>query len=761
MKKIKLFIVVVIYLSFPFVIKSQSIEGKITDGENALEMVDVYLKGHNFSCKSDSVGNYSLKKVPFGTYILETSIVGYTKFSKKIKIDSKQNYKIDVNLSGNKIVLKELVVSGTLKQVNRMESLVPVEVYNSKFLNKNPSSCLFDALQTVNGIRPQVNCNICNTGDIRINGLPGPYTMVLIDGMPIVSSLSTVYGLSGIPNAMIDKIEVVKGPASSIYGSEAIGGLINIITKKNSSSPQFSFDSYATSWSELNTDVSAKFNIGNKISILTGVNNFYFNNVVDKNKDGFTDISLQKRISIFQKWNIERKNNKQFSLAARYFNEERWGGQTNWTKEFRGGDSIYGESIYTKRLEIFGNYQIPTKEKLFLSFSLNNHHQDSRYGTSSYIANQSVGFAQLVWDKKINKNDFLVGAAIRNTVYDDNTTATSSEFGGLNNPNKIFLPGIFVQNEYKIDSAQSILAGIRYDYNSVHKNIVTPRLAYKIILKNKSIIRLNSGTGFRAVNLFTEDHAALTGARKVVILENLNPEKSFNTNLNYTKKFSFNNKKELTIDLSAFYTYFNNRIIPDYLTDPNLIIYKNINGYGVSRGLSMNVDFDFNETTDIILGGTFLDVFIKENQQKNQQILTENFSASWTISHKIEKYDLRIDYTGNVFSPMQLPLIGELDPRNEKSPWWSIQNIQFVYLGIKNFEIYGGIKNLFDFLPGKNNPFLIARANDPFDKNIKKDSNGNVIATPDNPYALSFDPTYVFAPNQGRRYFLGLRYSLF
>jgi outer membrane receptor for ferrienterochelin and colicin len=359
------------------------------------------------------------------------------------------------------------------------------------------------------------------------------------------------------------------------------------------------------------------------------------------------------------------------------------------------------------------------------------------------------------------KNDFLVGAAIRNTVYDDNTTATSSEFGGLNNPNKIFLPGIFVQNEYKIDSAQSILAGIRYDYNSVHKNIVTPRLAYKIILQNKSIIRLNSGTGFRAVNLFTEDHAALTGARKVVILENLNPEKSFNTNLNYTKKFSFNNKKELTIDLSAFYTYFNNRIIPDYLTDPNLIIYKNINGYGVSRGLSMNVDFDFNETTDIILGGTFLDVFIKENQQKNQQILTENFSASWTISHKIEKYDLRIDYTGNVFSPMQLPLIGELDPRNEKSPWWSIQNIQFVYLGIKNFEIYGGIKNIFNFLPGKNNPFLIARANDPFDKNIKKDSNGNVIATPDNPYALSFDPTYVFAPNQGRRYFLGLRYSLF
>jgi len=109
---------------------------------------------------------------------------------------------------------------------------------------------------------------------------------------------------------------------------------------------------------------------------------------------------------------------------------------------------------------------------------------------------------------------------------------------------------------------------------------------------------------------------------------------------------------------------------------------------------------------------------------------------------------------------MRLPLLGDLDPRDEYSPVWSIQNIQFTYKGIKNFEFYGGVKNLLDWTPNKGNPFIIARANDPFDKDVTFDNNGDVVATADNPYALTFDPTYIYAPNQGIRTFFGLRYRL-
>ena len=110
--------------------------------------------------------------------------------------------------------------------VSKLESPVAVEVYTKQFFKKNPSPSIFESIQNINGIRPQINCNVCNTGDIRINGLEGPYTFILIDGMPIVSGLSTVYGLTGIPQSLIQKVEIVKGPASTLYGSEAVGGII-------------------------------------------------------------------------------------------------------------------------------------------------------------------------------------------------------------------------------------------------------------------------------------------------------------------------------------------------------------------------------------------------------------------------------------------------------------------------------------------------------------------------------------------------------
>ena len=116
-----------------------------------------------------------------------------------------------------------------------------------------------------------------------------------------------------------------------------------------------------------------------------------------------------------------------------------------------------------------------------------------------------------------------------------------------------------------------------------------------------------------------------------------------------------------------------------------------------------------------------------------------------------------IDYTGNIYGPMRLPLVGKLDPRKPYSPTWSIQNLQFVYDGIKRMELYGGIKNLLNFTPNKGIPFIIARANDPFDKNVKFEQNGQVAITPNNPYGLTFDPNYIYAPNQGVRFFLGVR----
>jgi outer membrane receptor for ferrienterochelin and colicins len=186
--------------------------------------------------------------------------------------------------------IEDVVVTGTIKPMSRSKSPVAVEIYSQKFFQKNPTPSIFEAIAMVNGVKPQLNCSVCNTGDIHINGLEGPYTMILIDGMPIVSSLSTVYGLSGIPNSLVDRIEVVKGPASSIYGSEAMGGVINIITKNALTAPKLSVDMMTSTWSENNLDLSTKFNLGKNAASLLSLNYFSFKEKIDQNKDNFTDL---------------------------------------------------------------------------------------------------------------------------------------------------------------------------------------------------------------------------------------------------------------------------------------------------------------------------------------------------------------------------------------------------------------------------------------------------------------------------------------
>jgi outer membrane receptor for ferrienterochelin and colicins len=493
---------------------------------------------------------------------------------------------------------------------------------------------------------------------------------------------------------------------------------------------------------------------------LSGVNYFNFQNPTDRNNDGITDMSQQNRIALFNKWTLKRDNQKIFNIAGRYVYEDRWGGQTNWNSSLRGSDSIYAESIYTNRAELFGIYQLPTRENIFLTFSGNTHKQNSYYGTKAFMAIQNIGFIQLYWNKTYRKNELITGINYRYTFYDDNTLVTNIVTKNnliYNKANIVSLPGMFLQNEYSINNYNKLLSGIRYDYNSIHGNIFSPRINYKLSSKDKrNILRLGFGNGYRIANVFTEDHAALTGAREVIFTEKLKPETSWNGNANFVKKIFLPGEHYLGFDFTAFYTYFSNRIIPDYETHVNKIIYKNLNEHSISRGMNLSFDVEMSNGIKGNIGGTLMDVYYTDRGIRKRQLLTEKLSGVWSIGYTVKPIDLSIDYTGNLYGPMLLPLLGELDNRSPQSPLFSIQNIVLTYK-IKFFEIYGGLKNLLNFTPPANS---ISRSFDPFDKQVEFDSNGNAIATPNNPNALTFDPTYVFAPNQGRRIFVGLRFTI-
>ncbi|WP_028297168.1 TonB-dependent receptor [Olivibacter sitiensis] len=729
-----------------------TMRGSVRDvkGE-AIAYATVSIPKLKLGTSADSTGKYELADIPLGTWQVQVSYMGYDSYFTAIAVSNALPIERDFTLNIGDASLGEVVITGTMKDVSRLASPIPVEVYTPSYFRKNPTPSLFDAVGMINGVQPQLNCNVCNTGDIHINGMEGPYTMILIDGMPIVSALSSVYGLSGIPNSMVERIEVVKGPASSLYGSEAMGGIINVITKNPLSAPMLSADVFGTSWGEINADVGTKFNIGNATGLL-GVNYFNYKNKVDNNDDNFTDMTLQDRISVFNKWNFRRKENRVASIAARYVYEDRWGGEMNWNKSFRGSDEVYGESIYTKRAELIGLYQLPVKERIFTQFSYNWHDQNSYYGDVPYMATQRVAFAQAYWDKQIGANhDFLLGVAMRYTTYDDNTPATASADGSKNEVAKTPLPGIFVQDEWTLNDKNTVLLGYRYDHDKNHGNVHSPRFAYKFSPNNNNTLRASFGTGFRVVNLFTEDHAALTGSREVVIAEELNPERSYNGNLNYVLKIP-TESFFLGFDITGFYSYFTNKIIGDYDVDPNQIVYDNLSGHAVSRGVSLNTDLTFTFPLKVLAGISYMNVYqMREDdlgvKEKVVQWHAPKWSGTFVASYAFPK-GFSADFTGQWNGPMRLP-IQPNDYRPEYSPWFCVANVQVTKKFDKGIEIYGGVKNLFNFIP----KYPLMRPFDPFDRTVDDPVN--------NPYGWTFDTEYNYASLQGIRGFLGIRYNLF
>lgn len=748
----KLFLLLNLFFVISVNGQTGSIKGKITSDNKPVEFVSVGLTGTQYNTFTDKDGAFEISQIPFGKYEYQLVIVGYQRVKKEITIDKSLPFIINQTIISMDNRLNEVVITGTMKEISRSESAIPIEILTPKLFLKNPTPNLFESMQMVNGVQPQLNCNVCNTGDIHINGMEGPYTMITIDGMPIVSALSTVYGLSGIPNSLVNRIEVVKGPASTLYGSEAVGGLINVITKNPLSAPLLSVDVMATSDKEYNLDLGVKTKLKKSHSLL-GINYFNFQNVMDKNGDNFTDVTLQNRISVFNKWSFERKENRIANIAARFVYEDRWGGETQYENKFRGTDSVYGESIYTSRYELIGVYQLPIKkEQVFLQYSFNNHNQNSYYGTTSYMAQQNIAFAQMYWNKTITKNaDLLIGLPFRYTYYDDNTPGTQSldTLNSENKPQNTYLPGVFVQSNFKFKKLTT-LAGLRSDYNTDHGVILSPRLAFKYALNDNNIFRLSTGNGYRVVNLFTEDHAALTGAREVVIKNNLKPEKSWNVNLNYQRFFILTNAY-IGVDASLFYTYFTNKIIGDFTTDASKIIFDNLDGYAISKGIALNLDIAITNGLKAIIGGTYMKVYSEEKDASGKYVRTPqmhapDFSGNFSLSYTFSKFGVSLDYTGNIKSPMYLPVVPN-DYRLKRSPWYTIQNFQLSKKLKKGIEFYGGVKNIFNFTPS--DPIL--RSFDPFDKHI----------TENNPNNYTFDPSYNYAPMQGRRFFIGIRYNLY
>ncbi len=673
-----------------------------------------------------ATGQFRLTGLAEGPATLRVAALGYKSVVSSITVGPGLE-PIVVELEESTRELDPLVVTGTLRETRLSESPVKVEVVSARFLERNLTNNLMESLQTLTGISQQVDCGVCYTNSIRINGMEGPYTAVLIDGAPIMSSLATVYGLNGIHPALVEQIEIIRGPASTLYGSEAMGGVINVITKDPRFAPRSSLTLTASTDRELSTDFAVSSNLGQARTLLSGsvaYNRYRF----DRNADGFTDIPVMSRIALFNKWSFGPASYRKADLAAKLYYEDRFGGQLGWTGGDRGSDVVYGEQVDTKRFELIGALHPAVLGKgMRFDWSASWHDQDSYYGATPYRATQLTGFGQLQLVRPVGQAASLVaGAGLRYLRYDDQTPATLEADVRV-------VPGVFAQLERRFGAA-TLLGGLRADRHDAHGLILSPRASAKLDLGPASALRLNLATGFRVVNLFTEDHAALTGARTVVIAEQLDPERSITGTLSATHTAALGDQA-LTVDFDLFYTRFSNRILPDYQTDPNLILYRNLRGHAVTRGVSAAVTFAPDEAFPLSfkLGGTMMDAFEENDRVRNDLLFAPSFKGEATVSGEFESARLTVDWTARLVGPMALPSFPD---RAGRSPWYSEHNVQLTRaVGLNSFLLVG-VRNLF----GYRQPSPLIR--------------------PDEPFGPDFDTSYVYGPIQGRRAWFAVQWNV-
>ena len=252
---------------FPISIYSQSteIKGTVNSDSGLLSYASVSLLDSDLGVIADENGNFNLKLDLSIHKTLLITFLGYV--PKKISLN---NPSLDLN--SLKIILdedinglNEVVVTGSLKEEYVTDSPVKVNVITSKKINSfipSAGANITEIVQLVNGAQEVIACGVCYTNSISINGLEGPYTSVLLDGIPMYGNLASVYGLNGIPNMIIDRLEIVKGPSSTLYGSEAVAGVINILTKDPREQPFFSLDTQVITSKESFVNLALTPNIG-------------------------------------------------------------------------------------------------------------------------------------------------------------------------------------------------------------------------------------------------------------------------------------------------------------------------------------------------------------------------------------------------------------------------------------------------------------------------------------------------------------------
>lgn len=573
-KKILLFITWVSLLTPLFSLPAMAatdahIAGHVLDAHSGehLSFVNVQVEGTALGCLTDESGHFYLKNLPEGQLTIIFSMIGYETEKRTITLHRDTLVEMNVRIAETSFMIDNVVVTANKYETKQKEVATIVNIIPPLIIESTTSNSMADVLNFQTGLRVEETCSNCGVPQIRINGLEGQYTQILMDSRPIFSSLASVYGLEQLPAGMVDRIEVIRGGGSALYGANAIAGVVNIITKEpNRNSLSISNSSAFTEQGtyDINTSMNASVVAENQKAglFLFGVQRN--REQYDRDDDGYSDIPHLNSTTVgFRSY---FKTSDYSKITAEYHH----------TSEFRRGgygiDSLQPhESPLCEQLK----HNIDAATAKWDMYTADNKHFVSVYTSFQHIARDSY-FGTNYNPNAYGKSTDIVsvtGAQYRfsypcGLMNADLSAGAEYSYNQLrdqilgydrNTLQKVHLGGGYVQNEWK-NKEWSILIGGRLEQHSLlEKPVFSPRANVRYTPIDPIILRVSYASGYRAPQIYEEDlHVGAVGGEVSLITldENLKPEYSHSVSgsVDLYKRFG---KWDMNFTLEGFFTQLN------------------------------------------------------------------------------------------------------------------------------------------------------------------------------------------------------------
>lgn len=687
---------------------------------------------------------------PNGTFELSLAgitnkrlMISYTGY-KTDTIDVGEQTYIEVTMIPNSTT-STIEVTDDKKSTHFMDVQSKTEVITSQELVKDACCDLAGCFGRNSSVEVAVTDIITDSKELKILGLEGAYTQLLVDNMPLMTGLNTKYGISSIPGTLIDRITISKGSNSVLQGYESISGIMNVLLRDYDNSDRLLVNGFMNSMLEKQFNLNFANPINKKWSTILSLHTAQKSNNMDDNNDGFLDNPLTTRYTVYNKWKFHDKESKtDFNVAGRLWNEERIGGQrADLHHHVSTGQKLYEQTVKINSVEGYSRFgkqfSLTSGVKMYLTSFY--YDQQSKYGDTKYDAKQSnFSFSGFYEFEYLTRAFLKMGVSYKYQNIDEvigfNDT-TSKTYAG-NYIKKESIPGTFFESSYSfLDNKASIMTGIRFDYHNEHKLIVTPRALFRYQPAKTLVLRASIGSGFRTINLFSEYSNILASSRNIVIAEKLEPEKILNYGADMLFYFGFPGASG-SLNFDFYRTDFSNKIIPDYDSDPTEVIFENLKGKAFSNVFQSELSLSVLRNIDVKLAYKFIDIQYDKNGVRYEQPFNSKHRVLTTLSYVPSNKSWGISAGLNWFSKQRLPSTAsnpvQYQLATESKPYTLI-NMQ-VNKNFKYVEIYAGMENLLNF---------------------KQD---NPIISADDPFGKYFDTSYIWGPTKGREFYAGFRFLI-